>query len=270
METLRYRAIWLSDIHLGTRDAKTEYLYDFLRHTESDYLYLVGDIIDMWKLKSRWYWPRINNDIMRLVMKKARKGTRVIYIPGNHDELLRDFSDHLFGGIEMMEEAVHETADGRRLLVLHGDVFDCVVMNSRWLAELGSWAYDMLLRLNRWYNVVRRRLGFHYWSLSQYLKHKVKEAVSYIGDYEQAVVKAARDKGAHGVICGHIHHATITRYGDMLYANSGDWVESCTALAEREDGELTLIHWVTDSARLLDELQSHENIDSDGRVVPAG
>ena len=270
MAILRYRSIWLSDIHLGTRDARTEYLYDFLRHTDSDYLYLVGDIIDVWKLRSRWHWPQINNDIMRLVMKKAGKGTRVIYVPGNHDELLRDFTGHLFGGIEVTHEAVHETADGTRLLVLHGDEFDCVVMNSRWLARLGSRAYDLLLWLNRWLNVARRRLGFPYWSLSRYLKHKVKEAVSYIGKFEEAVVRAAREKGAHGVVCGHIHNATISRYGDILYANSGDWVESCTALAEDDDGRLTLIHWITDSARLLDARGADADIDRDGRVVAAG
>lgn len=268
MPVLHYRSIWLSDIHLGTRDAKTEYLYDFLRHTESEYLYLVGDVIDMWKMRTRWYWPQVNNDIMRLVMKKARKGTRVVYVPGNHDELLRDYTDHMFGGIQVVQDAVHEGADGRRYLVLHGDEFDCVVMNSKWLAYIGSEAYDFLLWLNRWYNRLRRRLGFPYWSLSQYLKHKVKEAVSYIGKFEEAVVKAARDRGADGVVCGHIHHATISDYDGVTYANSGDWVESCTALAEDADGRLHLIRWVEDSVKLLEPVEAHADYDSDGRVVP--
>ena len=162
MPKLEYRSIWLSDIHLGSRDSKIEYLYDFLRNTESEYLYLVGDIIDMWKLRSRWHWPQANNDILRLIMKKAGKGTRVVYVPGNHDELLRDFTELTFGGIEVAADRVHETADGKRLLVLHGDQFDCVVMNSKWLAHIGSWAYDVSLWLNRWFNVARRRLGFPY------------------------------------------------------------------------------------------------------------
>jgi UDP-2,3-diacylglucosamine pyrophosphatase LpxH len=268
MAKLEYRSIWLSDIHLGARDSKTEYLYDFLRSTESQYLYLVGDVIDMWKLRSRWHWPRINNDILRLVMKKASKGTRVVYVPGNHDELLRDFTELTFGGIEVAGERVHETADGRRFLVLHGDEFDCVVMNSKWLAHIGSWAYDALLRLNHWFNVARRRLGFPYWSLSQFLKHKVKEAVSYIGKFEEAVVRAARERAADGVICGHIHHAVIREYDGMLYANTGDWVESCTALTEDADGALRLVRWVDESAALLDGLEQDAHRDRDGRVVP--
>lgn len=261
MHALTYRSIWISDVHLGARDAKIEFLLDFLRHTESEHLYLVGDIIDCWKLRAGWYWPPINNELVRLVMKKARHGTRVVYVPGNHDEILRDYPEIALGGIHVALEAVHELADGRRFLVLHGDEFDCVVMNSAWLARVGSRLYDFTLRLNRWFNVLRRRLGFPYWSLSAYLKHRVKEAVKYIGGFEDAVVKAARQRGVDGVVCGHIHHAVIADLDGIVYCNTGDWVESCTALAEEPDGTLRLIRWADESAALLDQRARHADRD---------
>jgi UDP-2,3-diacylglucosamine pyrophosphatase LpxH len=272
MAGLHYKTLFISDTHLGLRSAKSEYLLDFLRHTECDNLYLVGDIIDGWKMNSGWYWPAINNEIVRLVMKKAARGTRVIYVPGNHDEALREHLDINVAGIEVMGEAVHESGDGRRFLVMHGDEFDCVVMNNKWLAHLGNWAYDVLLWLNRWFNVARRKLGFGYWSLSAYLKNQVKEAVKYIGNFEDAVIRAGRERGMDGVICGHIHHAVITDFDGMLYANCGDWVESCTALAEESDGSLHLIRWVDESAGLLDheKEKTYADSDTDGRLVSPG
>jgi UDP-2,3-diacylglucosamine pyrophosphatase LpxH len=269
MQPVTYRTIWLSDIHLGLKASRTEYLYDFLQHTESEYLYLVGDIIDLWKAKRGWHWPEINNRIVRLIMDKARRGTKVIYVPGNHDEFFRDYVDLYFAGIHITPRAEHVTEDGKRLLILHGDEFDAVTLNNKWVAKLGSEAYDMLIVLNHWFNWFRRKLGFGYWSLSKHIKHKVKEAVSYIGNFEQAVVHAARQHGADGVVCGHIHHAVITEYEEIRYANCGDWVESCTALAEEEDGSLRLIHWVEESAELIDARQEYENRNRDRRVVAA-
>jgi UDP-2,3-diacylglucosamine pyrophosphatase LpxH len=251
MHRLRYRAIFLSDIHLGTKDAQTEYLLDFLRHTEAGHIYLVGDILDLWKLRSGWHWTRLNNDIVRLLIEKAEAGSIVNYIPGNHDELLRDYTGSVFRGIHLVNEAVHTTADGRRFLLLHGDEFDSVVINSPWLAHAGSWAYDGLLILNRHFNRLRRHLGFPYWSLSAYLKHKVKNAVNHISSFEQALAREAAGRGIDGIICGHIHRATIADVDGVTYANCGDWVESCTALVEDFSGKLSVLHWVEQSGALL-------------------
>jgi UDP-2,3-diacylglucosamine pyrophosphatase LpxH len=239
-----YRTIWISDLHLGTRGCKAEFLLDFLRYTEAETIYLVGDIIDGWRLKKSWYWPQEHNDVIQKVLRKVRKGTRVIYVPGNHDEWLRDFTQLQFGGVEVVEDAIHVTADGRRLLVIHGDAFDAVVMHARWLALLGDGAYTATLWLNRYFNTARRRLGYPYWSLSAYLKRRVKNAMQYIGSFADAVVDEARRRGVEGVVCGHIHHAELREIGGILYCNSGDWVESCTALVEHFDGRLELIDWV--------------------------
>ena len=266
MATLSYRTLFISDTHLGLRAARSEYLLDFLKHIECETLYLVGDIFDIWKMKTGWHWPMINNEIIRRVMDMTRRGTRVIYVPGNHDELFRAYQEFHFSGIDVRKEVVHRTANGQRFLVLHGDEFDVVVMHNKWLAHLGSGAYDLLLWLNRWFNFIRRRLGFGYWSLSAYLKKQVKEAVKYIGNFEQAVILAARERGMDGVICGHIHHAVITEFDDITYANCGDWVESCTAVAEQADGSLHLIHWSDESLQLLDNTV-YENSNSDGRVA---
>jgi UDP-2,3-diacylglucosamine pyrophosphatase LpxH len=240
----RYRTIWVSDLHLGTRGCKAELLLDFLRNTESERLYLVGDIIDGWRLQRSWYWAPSHNDVIRQVLRKARLGTRVYYIPGNHDEWLRDYVDLQVGGVVVMREAVHVTADGRELLVLHGDDFDGVVRYARWLAHLGDWAYDLTLRLNHVFNLVRRRLGYPYWSLSAYLKFKVKNAVQFISDFAEAIADEARQRQLDGIVCGHIHHAEIRDLGGILYCNDGDWVESCTALVEHFDGALEIIRWV--------------------------
>jgi UDP-2,3-diacylglucosamine pyrophosphatase LpxH len=239
----RYRSIWISDVHLGTRGCKAEFLLDFLKHNESDYLYLVGDIIDCWRLRRSWYWHQSHNDVVQKLLRKARKGTRVVYVPGNHDEPLRDYTEMQFGGVMLLEEAIHVTADGRRLLVLHGDKFDGIVQYARWLAILGDRAYNLLLAVNHWYNLWRRRLGYPYWSLSAYLKRRVKDAVRYIDDFESALAEEARRRGLDGVVCGHIHKAEIRRFDSILYCNDGDWVESCTALVEHPDGRLEILAW---------------------------
>ena len=241
--TRRYRSIWISDIHLGTRGCKAELLLDFLRHTESEYLYLVGDIIDCWRLRRAWFWAQSHNDVVQKVLRKARKGTRVIYVPGNHDEPLRDYTDMQFGGITVLGEAIHEMADGRRLLILHGDAFDGIVKYAKWLALLGDQAYNLMIVVNSWFNQARRRLGYPYWSLSAYLKLKVKNAVSYIGEYERTLIGEAQRHAVEGVICGHIHHAIIREDFGIRYINCGDWVESCTAIAENIDGRFEIITW---------------------------
>lgn len=251
---LNYRSVWISDVHLGTRGCKDEYLLDFLNHVECDLLYLVGDIVDFWKLKSGFYWPHLHNQIVRKVMAMAAAGTEVIYIPGNHDELFRGYIGTVFNGIQLQDRAIHTTASGERYLVLHGDEFDGVVCSSRWLAVLGSEAYDFLIAVNRWFNIGRRLFGFPYWSMSAYIKHKVKNAVNFIFDFERALLHAAEEQGLDGVICGHIHHAAIhENERGIRYCNTGDWVESCTALAESADGSLSIIRWVEDSARLLED-----------------
>ena len=240
---LRYRAIWISDFHLGTRRAQAHALLDFLRRTESDYLYLVGDIVDNWSLKKTWYWHQSHNDVVQKLLRKARKGTRVVYIPGNHDEGFRDFSGLRFGRVAVLNRTTHVTADGRRYLVLHGDEFDGVVKYARWLALLGDGAYAAAVEINHHFNRARRLFGFRYWSLSAYLKHKVKRAVEFISHFEQAVVREARRAGADGVVCGHIHTCEMRDIDGIHYCNDGDWVESCTALVEHGDGRLELIHW---------------------------
>jgi UDP-2,3-diacylglucosamine pyrophosphatase LpxH len=239
----RYRTIWLSDIHLGTRGCKAEYLIDFLRHNDAQTLYLVGDIVDGWRLKKSWYWPQTHNDVVQKLLRMVRKGSRVIYVPGNHDEWLRPYALLHFGGVEVLDEAVHITADGRRLLVIHGDLFDTVVKHAKWLAALGDSAYTAALYINRYFNLLRRTLGYEYWSLSAYLKLKVKNAVQYIGSFAEALSDEARKRGLDGVVCGHIHHAEIRDVGGVLYCNDGDWVESCTALVEHFDGQLEIIAW---------------------------
>ncbi len=252
--TAHYRAIWISDIHLGTRGCKAEFLLDFLRYNESDYLYLVGDIVDVWQLRKSWYWAQSHNDVIQKILRKARKGTKVIYTPGNHDEMLRSFEDLQFGNILVADEIIHVTADGKRLLVLHGDQFDQIVRYARWLALLGDSAYNFMLFANHYFNLARRRLGYPYWSLSAYLKHRVKNATEYIGRFAEAVAEAGRRNQVDGVVCGHIHTAEIRTIGGMLYCNDGDWVESCTALVEHLDGRLEIIHWL--DRRALDPLRA--------------
>ena len=241
--SLRFRTIFISDIHLGTPGCKADFLLDFLRHTESETLYLVGDIVDGWRLKKNWFWTQAHNDVVQKVLRKARKGTEVIYVPGNHDEFARDFLDQEFGQIKVVRDAIHETFDGRKFLVAHGDECDGVMIYAKWLAVLGDAAYGTALVLNTWFNLARRRLGLPYWSLSKYLKHKVKNAVQFISNYEHAMARLARERGADGIICGHIHHAEIREIDGILYLNDGDWVEGCTALVEHFDGRWEVLHW---------------------------
>lgn len=240
---MRFRTIWISDIHLGTAGCNAAMLLDFLRSVECETLYLVGDIIDGWRLRKGWYWPDAHNEVVRRLLKMAHRGTRVVYVIGNHDEMLRDYAGMSFGGIELALEATHRTADGRTLLVTHGDAFDGVVLYHRWLAFLGDQAYYMMLKANILFNRARKRLGMPYWSLSAYLKKRVKNAVQFISRFEEAVAHAATDRGVDGVVCGHIHGAEIRMIGEVTYYNDGDWVESCTALVEAPDGTMSLIDW---------------------------
>ncbi len=242
-DVTRFRTIWISDLHLGTTGCQAKRLLEFLKATESETLYLVGDIVDGWQLKRRWYWDQTHNNIVQTVLKKAKKGTNVIFVPGNHDEAARQFIELDFGGIKVRDELVHTTADGKRLLVLHGDRFDGVIACAKWLAYLGDSLYTVILKLNQVFNHWRARAGLPYWSLSQYLKLKVKNAVSYITKFEDALADEARKRGLDGVICGHIHKPEIRDIGGILYCNDGDWVESLSALIEEADGELRLITW---------------------------
>ncbi|MBN8892953.1 MAG: UDP-2,3-diacylglucosamine hydrolase [Rhodospirillales bacterium 70-18] len=254
-----YRTIFISDLHLGTRGCRSDFLADFLRQTSCEKLFLVGDIIDGWRLRKSWYWDAMHDEVLRLILRHARTGTEVTYIPGNHDEMVRAWlPPHLphvleaggwegggleVAGIRVRGEAEHVTADNRRLLVLHGDAFDSVVRYARFIALLGDGAYTAALVVNRWFNAARRRLGYPYWSLSAWLKRQVKGAVKAIDRYEAALAGEARRRGFDGVVCGHIHHAEMREIGGVLYLNDGDWVESCTALVEHHDGRLELIDW---------------------------
>ena len=235
-----YRTGWISDIHLGTSHCSAEPLLDFLREHEFETLYLVGDIIDIWSLRRGIFWPQPHNDVIQKILRAGRKGTRVIYVPGNHDEFVAGFLGS-YGAVEVVPKAIHETADGKRLLVMHGHELDTVVQNIRWLAVLGDLGYRMLLRLNRPVNWIRWRMGLGYWSLSAAVKRNVKNAVSFIGEFEKAVVRYAQEEKADGVVCGHIHSPTIQAIGDVPYYNCGDWVESCSALVEDENGEIHLM-----------------------------
>lgn len=245
MQGARYRAIFISDIHLGTLGCQAGALLDFIKTHPSDYLYLVGDIVDGWQLRRRWYWPEQHNDVVQKLLRRARKGCRIIYIPGNHDEFARRYFGHQFGGIEVADDAIHITADGKSMWVTHGDRFDSVIQCAKWLAYLGDNLYELTLRLNTQLNHLRSRLGLSYWSLSAYLKHKVKKAVMYVNDFEEAVANEARRRGHDGVICGHIHRAEMRTINGVLYCNDGDWVESCTALVENANGHLELVRWIT-------------------------
>lgn len=242
------RTVWISDIHLGTPGCQAEALLAFLKSTECETLYLVGDIIDGWQLRRSWYWPQTHNDVVQKILRKARKGTRVVFVPGNHDEFARKYLQHNFGGVDVVEDCVHTLADGRRLWVTHGDLFDGVIQCAKWLAYAGDMAYEFILKVNRRFNVLREHLGLPYWSLSKYLKLKVKRAVSYVSDFETAVAHEARRRGLDGVVCGHIHHAEMRQIEGVLYCNDGDWVESLTALVEHHDGRLEILDFGTQAA----------------------
>lgn len=240
-----YRTIFISDTHLGTRGCRGDFLADFLRRTSCENLFLVGDIIDGWRLRKSWYWDENHDDVLRLILRKARNGTKVTYIPGNHDEMFRSWlpAGVDISGIRLSKDAEHVTADGKRFLIMHGDEFDNVVRYAKFLALLGDWAYTTALVINRWFNAGRRRLGLPYWSLSAWLKRQVKEAVKAIDRFESALAAEARRRGYDGVVCGHIHHAEMREVDGIMYMNDGDWVESCTALVEHHDGRMELIDW---------------------------
>jgi UDP-2,3-diacylglucosamine pyrophosphatase LpxH len=242
-QRMQFRTIWISDIHLGTPGCNADLLMDFLKSIECETLYLVGDIIDAWRLRKGWYWPPRHNDVVRRILKMAKHGTHVVYVPGNHDEVLRDYTGLAFGDVTVANEVIHETADGRRLLVLHGDQFDSIVLYAKWLAFLGDSAYELLLKSNRIVNFFRRRFGLPYWSLAAHMKKRVKNAVSFISKFEEVVARAAAERHVDGVVCGHIHSAEIRAFGDIMYYNDGDWVESCTALVEHADGTMEIIDW---------------------------
>ncbi len=237
------RAIFLSDIHLGTPGCKASHLIDFLRHHRTDHLYLIGDVIDGWALRRRFFWPQTHNDVVQKILRFARKGTRVTYVPGNHDEVGRQFAGLNFGEIAIRAEATHTLLDGRSLWVVHGDFADGVIQHARWLAKVGDRLYDLILWLNRHFNTLRTWLGRDYWSLSQWLKHKTKNAVSFITDFEHVLLREARRRGFDGVVCGHIHKAEIREIDGLVYCNDGDWVESLTALVETLDGRLEIVEW---------------------------
>ncbi len=248
--TIRVKSVFISDVHLGFPGCSAKFLLDFLRNTECEKIYLVGDIIDFLYMRKKRYWPQEHNDVIRTLLGKAKHGTQVIYVPGNHDEPIRAHNHLVMGNVMIENEIVHTTADGKRFLVLHGDQFDSVVKNSHLLELIGSKAYDYLLRANHLVNFMRYRLGLPYWSLAAALKHKVKGAVNYISNFESAVSQMARQRDVDGMICGHIHRAEIRQIDDVLYCNCGDWVESCTALVENHDGSLEILNWTEQTASL--------------------
>ena len=250
-DTIRVRTLFLSDLHLGTKGCQAETLLDFLRCYDAETIYLVGDIVDGWRLKSGWYWPQSHNDVVQKLLRKVRKGSSLIYVPGNHDEFLRDYVGINLGGIELAEHAIHETANGKRYLVIHGDQFDLVVRHARWLALLGDGAYTAALFINTYLNIARRKLGLTYWSLSAWAKLRVKNAVNFISRFEELLAAEARRQEVDGVICGHIHHAAMHENFGVSYVNTGDWVESCTVVVEHWDGTLELIRWSEERNRSL-------------------
>lgn len=241
-----YRSVFISDTHLGTRGCRSDFLAHFLGSFSTQNLFLVGDIVDGWRLRKSWYWDEMHDEVVKLILRHASSGAQVLYIPGNHDELFRAWLPLglEIGGVKLVGEAEHVTADGKRLLIIHGDQFDSVVRYAKFLAFLGDWAYTTALNVNRWFNAIRRPLGYPYWSLSQWAKRQVKEAVKAIDRFEDALAGEARRRHMDGVVCGHIHHAEMRMVDGVQYLNCGDWVESCTALVEHHDGRLELIDWV--------------------------
>jgi len=270
-QKLSYRAVFISDVHLGSAGCRADDLADFLKLIDCKTLYLVGDIVDMWRLRGRWHWPESHNRVVKRILKMAKNGTRVLLIPGNHDEHARQYEDLNFGGVQIVNSAVHITADGRRLLITHGDQFDLVIRHARALSLLGGWAYEHLLRINRRYNTLRRWMGLRYWSLAQYVKMKVKSACSHISRFEDALIDEASRGGFHGVVCGHIHNPEArgrTSDADVAYYNCGDWIENCTALVEHDDGALQIIDGIAFVEQLRGLLRTPEPSASTDSITP--
>jgi UDP-2,3-diacylglucosamine pyrophosphatase LpxH len=252
------RTVWLSDIHLGNKDCRADYLLDFLQRVECETLYLLGDIVDFWALQRQFIWPSAHYEVLRLIMQKAKSGTRVVYVPGNHDEAIREFIGHSFGPVEILEEAIHDTADGRRLLLFHGDCLDMHVQLDFIARHFGDALYDFLMWMHRWCHRTRRLFGLCYWSLATSIKQRIGNARAAILAFEHAAVEEARRRGLDGVVCGHIHHPEITHHHGILYCNDGDWVESCTALVERSGGELEILHW-SELSHTIKQLQAERD-----------
>lgn len=261
-KSTHYRTVWLSDIHLGCKDCKAEYLLDFLAHHKIDTLYLVGDIVDMWAMSRQFLWPASHNQLFHKLISMASEGTKVIYLPGNHDEPAQKYDGMMFGEVEIHRELIHTTANGRKLLMLHGDQFDDEVCFGKFHAWIGDKAYDLLLFLNRWYNRFRGMMGFKYWSLAGYIKSRVKGANTAIERYKQACMDRARAMGLDGVVCGHIHHPEIDEHNGVTYCNDGDWIENCSALTEDAQGNLNLVYWAQISAENLHTLPRREVVQS--------
>jgi UDP-2,3-diacylglucosamine pyrophosphatase LpxH len=244
MDTANYRTIWISDLHIGSTQCQADVLLDFLKNNDSEKLYLVGDIIDFWSLSKKMYWPKTHNTIIQKLLRKARQGTHIIYIPGNHDENVREYNSYVFGDIVVKNSDIHTTAQGKHFLIVHGDEYDMVARHHKWLAKLGSVGYDWLIEINRFLRLLRRVIGLQsHFSLAAFVKFKVKNVVQFMSDYEQSIVYTLKDQNLNGVICGHIHHAEIKNIEGFLYVNTGDFVESCTAIVEHFNGELELIRW---------------------------
>jgi len=261
---LRCRTVWLSDIHLGFHGCKADSLLDFLKHVECDYIYLVGDIFDVWSLKQKgFYWPQSHNNVIRTILGKAKHNTKVIYIPGNHDDMFRDYDGMTFGNVEIHNKYIHDTVDGRKLLMLHGDEFDGAVQLSRLASFIGDKSYDISLYLNRYLQAFRRLMGFPYWSLSGYLKSKVQNAMDVISKFENAVANEAKNSDVDGVVCGHIHNAQLKEINGILYCNDGDWVENCTTMIEHYDGTLELLRWREKAITLAIHPPKHNIVNED-------
>jgi len=239
----KYRSVFISDIHLGTKMSQAERLLEFFKTFECHNLFLVGDIIDGWAMHSNFYWPQTHNDVLQKILRKSRKGTTIFYIPGNHDEFLRSFCDSSFGNMHLVRQNIYTAGDGKKYLVMHGDEFDAVITNMKWLSHLGSWAYDVSIYINIVITFIRNKFKLPYWSLSAWLKYKVKKAVNFISDYEENLSNYATHNAVDGIICGHIHHPNIRQIDSITYVNCGDWVETCSAVVENEDGSMEVVYW---------------------------
>ena len=263
---ITYKSLFISDVHLGTKGCQADKLLEFFKFSRSENLYLVGDMIDVWAMQKTFYWPQQHNDVIQKILRKARHGTKVFYIIGNHDEVFRKFIPMHFGDINIVNRVIHETQLGKKYLVVHGDAWDGVMKYAKWLSKLGSIAYELLLRLNIVINFFRKLRGKSYWSLAKFLKYKVKNAVKYIGEYERTVSDYAKRKKYDGIICGHIHHAEDQNFDGINYLNCGDWVESCTALAEKYDGTFEIIYWDNVRKEFVTEDKEKKEIDKKDNV----